>query len=242
MNENHQNTLLSSLHPARMEPYLVETGRNRKKALALYRWHLDLTAAVQTILGVTEVILRNSIDRELQIWNAKQDPSKTSWLLEEPASPLRSLTQGKRVQALHRAHNVQNARLPHHPRHNQPVTHDDVLAQIMFGMWKDILPNHMPNANPNNQGNINRITLWTDAVSKAFPHINDPDGSITFWRVAHLHDLRNRVSHMEPLLNVDVRGIISNDAFALLASIDPVLRDWVSGSNRVPVLLKQRPV
>ena len=84
--------------------------------------------------------------------------------------------------------------------------------------------------------------MWSDAVSKAFPHINDPDGSITFWRVAHLHNLRNRVSHMEPLLNVDVRGIISNDAFALLASIDPVLRDWVSGSNRVPVLLKQRPV
>lgn len=112
----------------------------------------------------------------------------------------------------------------------------------MFGMWKDILPNHMPNANPNNQDNINRLTLWNEAVAQAFPHIEDPDGSVTFWRVAHLHQLRNRVSHMEPLLNVDVQDLITNDAFALLASINPVIRDWASGSNRVPLLLKQRPI
>lgn len=237
-----QSVIISALHPVRMAPYLAETGGNRKKALALYRWHLELTAAVQTVLGVTEVILRNSIDQQLQAWNTQQDPGKTSWLLYEPASPLRSLTQGKRVQALQRAQNVQQSRPPQHPRHNQPVTHDDVLAQIMFGMWKDILPNHMPNANPNNQDNINRLTLWNDAISKAFPHISDPDGSITFWRVAHLHQLRNRVSHMEPLLTIDVQDIITNDAFALLASINPVIREWASGSNRVPLLLKQRPV
>ena len=43
--------IIDALHTARMRPYLDAAHNNEKNALTLYRWHLELTAAVQTVLG-----------------------------------------------------------------------------------------------------------------------------------------------------------------------------------------------
>lgn len=110
----------------------------------------------------------------------------------------------------------------------------------MFGMWKDILPNHAVDANPNELANKNRTRLWQEALSYAFPHAEDPNGKETYWRVFHLHGLRNRVSHMDSLLNVDV-GSHMKDAFDLIESISPDLRSWLSGTSTVTSILRERP-
>lgn len=86
-----------------MRPYLAAAHNNEKNALALYRWHLDLTASVQTVLGATEVFVRNAMDKQLQSWNDTATSGSQSWLLTEPASPLRSLSAGKRKEARDRA-------------------------------------------------------------------------------------------------------------------------------------------
>lgn len=110
----------------------------------------------------------------------------------------------------------------------------------MFGMWKDLLPNHMPNASPKKPENIGRQVLWDQALSAAFAHGDDPDGSVTFWRVAHLHRLRNRVSHMEVLLDTDVQAHM-REVFDLVASISPAAKAWLSGISDVGAVLKQQP-
>lgn len=232
--------VIEGLSLARMRPYLQRCGGNYKETLDLYRWHGELTAAVQTVLGNTEVILRNAIDYQLQIWNQTQRPVVSSWLLEEPAAPLRSLTAAKRKDALRRARAQATHRPGTHPRFSQPVTHDDVLAQVMFAMWRDLLPNHLPDANPDALPNRNRARLWEEALRYAFPHVDDPDGSVTFWRVAHLHRLRNRVSHVEPLLDIDVKAQIS-EAFDLVASINPVIAAWLTGISKVSATLAKQP-
>lgn len=205
----------------------------------LYRWNLDLTAAVHSVLGLTEVILRNAMDQQLQAWNTKETSGLESWLLHEPAAPLRSLTSQKRKEAKRRAENEAQARAKDHPRAGVPVVHDDVLAQVMFGMWKDLLPNHHPEAGDTGP-NRNRKTMWGQALRYAFPNANDPDGEITYWRVAHLHLLRNRVSHMEPLLHTNVAEY-TQEAFALVRSINENVADWVTGISKVSQVLKQRP-
>ena len=145
----------------------------------------------------TDLTLRNSIDTQLQKWNSEKlgQPS-ASWLLEDPARPLRSLTQGKRVEAKKRAQKSADRRPASHFRHGKAITHDDVLAHTMFGMWKDILPNHAPNADPGKTENKNRLTLWKEAVKDAFPRVDDSNGEKTYWRVAHLHDLRLSLIHI----------------------------------------------
>lgn len=239
MNDWRQE-VIEGLSVARMRPYLDRCNGNRKAALNLYRWNGELTAAVQTVLGNTEVILRNAIDSQLQAWNRAQIPGANSWLLEDPASPLRSLTAYKRKNALARANEEDKNRPIEHHRYGQKVTHDDVLAQVMFGMWRDLLPNHLPGANPEEDKNKNRRRLWDEALSNAFPHIDDVNGKVTFWRVAHLHRLRNRISHVEPLINVDVKSAIQ-EAFDLVSSINPSIEQWLTGISQVSDLLKRRP-
>ncbi|BAU95435.1 hypothetical protein N24_1173 [Corynebacterium suranareeae] len=213
---------------------------NKKRALTLYRWSVELTASIQETLGITEVILRNSIDNQLQRWNDNEKGSPTSWLLHEPARPLLSLTQGKRLEAQKRARKSADLCSENHSRSGQPITHDDVLAHTMFGMWKDILPNHGLNADPNKIENRNRRRLWEEAIEMAFSLADDPTGETTYWRVTHLHGLRNRVSHMDSLFNVDVIDII-NDPFALVGSIDPALVDWITGTSTVRSVHSRRP-
>ncbi|WP_296090835.1 hypothetical protein, partial [uncultured Corynebacterium sp.] len=190
----------------------------------------------------TDLTLRNSIDTQLQKWNSEKlgQPS-ASWLLEDPARPLRSLTQGKRVEAKKRAQKSADRRPASHFRHGKAITHDDVLAHTMFGMWKDILPNHAPNADPGKTENKNRLTLWKEAVKDAFPRVDDSNGEKTYWRVAHLHDLRNRISHMDSLLNVDILDI-TKDAFALTESIDPDLATWLTSTSTVSAVHRKRPI
>lgn len=231
---------MDALHRSRMKPYMDEMNQHEKKALALYQWHGELTAAVQEVLGVTEVILRNGMDRALQDWNTARLGRYSSWLLEEPATPLRGLTKRKRGDALRRAVKESGERASGHPRHGAAITHDDVLAQLMFGVWKDLLPNHKPEAG-STADNENRERLWQDALQFAFPNVDDPDGSQVFWLVAHLHQLRNRVSHMEPLLNIDVRQSVK-EAFDLIRCIDTDVANWASGGNRVPAVLKKRVI
>lgn len=229
--------VISALHLSRMQPYLEATHQNQKKALQLYRWNLELTAATQSVLGVMEVVLRNAMDQQMQEWNTLNSGG-ASWLLEPPASPLRSLIADKRSSALSRARKESAARAAGHPRFGAEVTHDDVLAQIMFGLWKDLLPNHALNAGTN-QSNDNRRRMWEECLEKAFPNVQDPDGEETYWRVVRMHRLRNRVSHMEPLLNLNVEEQIK-DAFRIVRSIDHDVANWVSGANKVPGILKSR--
>lgn len=240
MSIDWRGQVIDALSAARMVPYLQRCANNQKRALQLYQWHGELTASVQTVLGNTEVILRNAIDAQLQKWNTTNVPGATSWLLDDPAAPLRSLSASKRKDALRRAKKQASTRLSDHRRYNQPVSHDDVLAHIMFGMWRDLLPNHLPDANPDTRDNQNRMRLWDEALRDAFPNVEDLDGSVTFWRVAHLHRLRNRVSHVEPLLDMDVRAHIQ-EAFDLVASVNPAVAQWLTGTSQVGAVLKRRP-
>ncbi|MGD8166049.1 hypothetical protein ACEXOS_002405 [Herbiconiux sp. P16] len=234
-----RRAVIEALHRSRLQPYLDACRQNERDALQLYRWNLQLTAALQEILSVTEVVLRNAIDRQLRTWNADQLGCERSWLLAEPGAPLRSLISRKRKQAIGAASKALLARAPTHPRHGLTPTHDDVLAQVMFGMWKDLLPNHSPNAGSTTE-NMNREFMWSQAIVKAFPNVPDLTGEDTYWKVSRLHHLRNRVAHMETLIGLDAASL-TKDALTLVRAIDVHTHDWLSGMNRVPVVAKARP-
>lgn len=62
--------------------------------------------------------------------------------------------------------------------------------EVCFGehdvwMWKDILSNHDPDAEPEKRENKNRVRMWEEALEAAFPYVSDPDGETTYWRVVH---------------------------------------------------------
>ncbi|UGT69143.1 hypothetical protein LTT66_02720 [Nocardia gipuzkoensis] len=57
------------LSSPRMAPHLTAASGDRDLALALYQWNLQLAAALQEVLGVVEVVVRNAIDEQLRAWN-----------------------------------------------------------------------------------------------------------------------------------------------------------------------------
>ena len=177
--------IVDRLSDARMQPFLDECGGNCKRALALYGWHAELSSAVKDVLALTEIFLRNAIDKELLAWNARNNGPQ-SWLLDPPPRPLRSIVGSQREKAIRRAQAAVDCRPSSHPRHGCAITHDDVLSHTTFGLWRTLLPNHHPNANHAAPENVGRQVLWNQAIKSAFPNVTDPDGSITYWNVSHL--------------------------------------------------------
>ncbi|MCU1477519.1 MAG: hypothetical protein JWQ64_2212 [Subtercola sp.] len=89
--------------------------------------------------------------------------------------------------------------------------------------------------------NVARQVLWAQALTSAFPHRHgDPDGTILADRVGRLHALRNRVSHMEPLLEVNISAR-HTDVLHVVGSISPEARDWCAGTSRVKQVARTDP-
>lgn len=225
--------VIGYLNKSRLAPYELHS-RDDHETRALYLWNIELSAAFQEVLAITEVALRNAIDDAFGAWNVtKPKPDgqfhPASWL-DDPAAPLMNLTAKTRLEAGRNATKARSKRAHTHPRKNAPISHNDLLAQTTFGVWHNLMPT------PNKKSNTysTRKFLWENALQNAFPHLtNDPHGHATANRVSHLHALRNRVSHMEPLLDVAVENR-HNDILQLLTAIDPALRVWVAGISRVP--------
>jgi hypothetical protein len=105
------------------------------------------------------------------------------------------------------------------------------VAQTSLGTWRYLLPDR----------DRGRQHLWVHAVSGAFPHLpacrSGPDVTSAVDRV---YRLRNRVAHLEPLLDVRrVRGQVES-AYEVAGWIDPELRSWLTGGQRVSTVLKSR--
>lgn len=68
-----EDTVAAHLSAPRLEPYLAAAG-SISGALRMYRWNLELSGAIHESLGVVEVVMRNSIDAQLRMWNRSSPP------------------------------------------------------------------------------------------------------------------------------------------------------------------------
>lgn len=239
------------LSKPRLRPYLDVTD-SVSAAIRLYRWNLELSGAIHESLGLVEVMLRNTIDRQLQTWNqevrSKDDgkPRGKNWV-KEPASPLSSILnpRGKKGQprkstyksAYQRAVKDSNLRDPSHPRYGIKPNHDDIVAHITFGTWVKLLPSKR-DAQTGRIGPGPQRGLWQNALINSFSY--HPDPLVIHHWVNRLYLLRNRVAHVEPLIATDVLSY-HRTAARLLRAIEPRISDWYAGISRIPEVYAKRP-
>ncbi|WP_338857843.1 hypothetical protein WDY80_23920 (plasmid) [Gordonia hongkongensis] len=236
--------VLKYLHAARLGPYKQRCGGSDYSALALHSWNTHMAAAIHEALSPVEIILRNALDDHLASWNERQAPPANDddlytrdWLLR-PARPLAQLaTDGDRKKLQSYAEKSKRHRANSHPRKNAPIEHNDLLSQTTFGFWNGLLPHKHGFERKRRLA----LQLWNEGVKDAFPNLkNDPSGYATADRVRRLHALRNRVAHMENLLDVDIDARY-RDALNLLTSIDGDLYRWFSGISRIRAVNSLRP-
>lgn len=207
---------------------MAATEGNRRNAIRLYQWNIELSGAIYQALHVVEVVLRNAIDTQLCRWNATQiDPTTglprgSDWLLD-PAPLLRRLVRDKELEAARtRAENAIR-------RKQRPVAHADLLAQLSFGTWRFLLPDKDPG----------RKRLWDDSLKGAFPHLDRSTHQFVK-SVDGIYRLRNRVAHLEPLLDTgDIRRQYQNMRM-VLREIDPAVEEWFVSNQRVTAELRNR--
>ena len=213
----------------RFSTYLAAAGGSRTRALDLYEWNAELSAAFLHDLSHLEVGLRNACDRQVA---AATLPGDTHWT--DPATLLtlfpvlmrrdRSIGRARDVNKIARG-NVERARLNATKVSNAPLIPGKVVAELMFGFWTYLF------------ADAQEKTIWVPHLHKALPpgidrnRLNDA--------LAALRDFRNRIAHHENILSgsenerrriIFVIRLISDDAL-----------DHVTANSDVATILAKRP-
>ncbi|MDO5750904.1 MAG: hypothetical protein Q4P78_06850 [Rothia sp. (in: high G+C Gram-positive bacteria)] len=203
-----QEAFLQAMSQPRFEPYLEASNRDFEQAYKLYRWADNVSEAFHTALEYTEVALRNHIDTVLKDSNERYGYT-ADWTLEKNSFPLLYAVLGQKSLKDSRA----RARSSYH--HSDPV-HDDILSQISFGFWHYLIGSKWEQ--PHHQA------LWSTCLHHGFPYLStDPQSNEqrvkTGKQVSRLLELRNRISHRENLLKVNIEHR-RNDILSLLNKLD----------------------
>jgi hypothetical protein len=199
--------IVTHLSSARLSTYTTRCAGDHARALDLYRANARISGTAHTAVHYFEVIFRNALDRQLRTWNHAHHGSE-HWT-HDPAPLLVAALGSDRVEgALRDARRATGER--------RAVTHDDVVAQLSFGVWRYLLPSAR---------NIGKQRLWDEALQHAFPNRRGVRVDQIVRSVSIVYDFRNRIAHHEPIFGLDLRG--KRKAMRdVLNSIGPTARKW----------------
>ena len=177
----------SQLHTAISSPrfnrYLTSCGNNKRRAEKLYRANLRLSQKMYSVIGIFEVVFRNSIDRHFI-------PIKGGLWLED------AVAIGGHLDAVgceDSFHSVQEAI----HKLGKEYTHDRLIAKLTFGFWTY-------------QFSKKEFAASGSTLLDVFP--NRPFGTKQkdiFQDLIRINDIRNRIAHYEPICFDKPTGTIS---------------------------------
>ncbi len=199
------------LSAARFEPFLVASEGDHRRALELYDWHAELSAACFGMVHYFEVLVRNTIDGVLGDGQPQQ-PIKDTWLMDFDVLQPEGIKQV--IVAVERLEK------------GKGITRGRVVAGVSFGFWAGLFSNHYEE-------------LWRHRLRHAFPNGSIMRKNLT-QRMRLLQRFRNRVAHHDCLLGQRI-GDRADDMVLMAGWIDPDAAAWLGDRSRVHALLAARP-
>lgn len=159
-----------ALSKPRLGKYKTACKGDKNKALILYRYNIKLCQKLYGVLGVLEVVLRNSIDDHFRI-----QLSDNNWIDTQATSGFLFSSQNEIFKERDKLVN------------NGKYTHDKLVASLSFGTWTFMFSK---NCYKNSGKTLLRI----------FPHktvgMNQSD---IYRELDRIRLFRNRIAHHEPL-------------------------------------------
>ena len=238
MDFNHR--IERAISSSRLAPYRAQAS-SRENAWALYRWNIELSAAVAPLAADLEVTLRNTIHDQLSAhlgrtdwWAANSlqlDDTTNAMLTEVVKKYQKKIAQGT-------------------------VGPGRVIADATLGVWVQLLSR-------GGHSTLGRAIdyetrLWRPALRFGFStgsftpsgRPRRPSRADVYYRAAIFQRLRNRAAHHEPILN-GIRPQGSNtpvplmdvweQSVELLGWMCPDLADWHRTKGALPMMLRNRP-
>lgn len=206
------------LSAPRFAKYLQATGADRHRAMQLYCWNADISAAFFLTLQFCELAVRNGavevLEKEFgQTWHLNRGFYNT----------LPTLRGGKGYQPRDDVQSLAG-RLP---------TPGKVVAELKFAFWQYLFV----------KGQDAR--LWTPHFAAAFPGY---DQSLTIKQaravmhqdIEHIRRFRNRIAHHEPIFYRNLSEDFSRIR-KLIEWRSPDAAVWLDGAEHVTTLIAQKP-
>jgi hypothetical protein len=205
------------LSTERLGSYLNASGGDLEGAFALYEWNIEASAAAVSLAAMLEVLVRNTLDRQLTAWADVRDVH--DWL---DAAPLDARAQRDIVKARQRA-----------ARGGRQVTHGHIVAELNLGFfWRYLVSRRY------------LTTLWMPNLRQAFPRA---DGKPHEQRrrvesdLEQLLFLRNRAAHHEPIHRRDLLADLRR-CVELAGCIDAEAQTWVASRESVTRVVRKKPI
>lgn len=204
------------LSEPRFRAYLAFCGGDHRRAVALYNWNAEISAAFLEVIYHLEVLMRNAIDHQFP----ESDPiaplsilTPNVWLCD-PAT----LTEEGRERV--------NDAIKRLQREGRRPTRGRVISSLTFGFWQALFSGVYED--------LWRATLW-----KAFPYGTGKRREIANLAGPILH-FRNRIAHHESIFSSNLNEHHTR-ILKLAGIIDAEAEEYIASVSRVEKLLLEMP-
>jgi hypothetical protein len=204
------------LSDARFLAYTQACNGDHGRAVSLYNWNAEISAAFLETLYHLEVLLRNAIDRRFPATGAVCCLSicvHDVWLCD-PAI----LTEESRSKV--------NDGITRLTQERKQPTRGRVIASLTFGFWGALFSGRYED-------------LWRTTLVGAFPNGNGRRRQINELATV-IQRFRNRVAHHEAIFSLDLHRKLEQH-LQLAGIIDTEARTYIQSLSRVEKLLLEKP-
>lgn len=164
----------------RMSRYVQSCGGDTRKAMTLYRYNLQLSQELFTIISCFEIALRNAINKELT------NRLGSEWLKD-------SILPGG-IFSIRNTHKTCEIITKSYQRllHEQSYTHTKLIAEMEFGVWKYMF-------SPVQFNQTGRVLLHVFPNKERSTAETQYNHSYFFNELDKVNTMRNRIAHHEPV-------------------------------------------
>jgi len=216
--EEELHALPDTISPPRFATYLQAMNNDKKAALLLYQWNLQISAALIVPLQVCEVAARNGVVEVLEKVHGPNWPWSNGFIRSLPV-PKNPLHYNPQIDLRGVA-----GRMP---------TAGKVVAELKCAFWEKVFT----------AGQDTR--LWIPHLHSAFPGINSAipiskARADAFDALQKIRKLRNRIAHHEPIFTRNIA-----DDYARIHDViswrRPVAAAWMDKLQDVTTLIPLKP-
>jgi Abi-like protein len=210
-------SLEKTISPARFSTYQRLSGGDAVNALRFYYWNMALGQSLHIPIQSLEVSLRNTIS------NAINSLFGQDWYLQARFKTILTPWAERTLNAAVAQANKESR------RKRKPVAEGDVIANLSFGFWGELLA---PRYNKH---------IWNKKLNIAFPDLPATKNSQNIYNLVHkIIKLRNRISHHEPIISGQLNSLY-NSMLEVTGWICLDTRDWVEHHCDFDTVYNNRP-
>lgn len=200
----------------RFATYLRARANNRERALNLYRWNLEVSAAFMGPLHLCEIAIRNGVSESLETVHGGAWPWTQGFVRSLP-NPQRGYSPQRDLQ---------------NTAHRHPTT-GKVVSDLKFAFWERTLTQRYDQSIWQNQFYVSFSGAPQNVGFAAARQIYHTD-------IRNIRLFRNRIAHHEPVFTRNLQQDLDR-ILKVIQWRNPTASTWLSGIEIASNLIGRQP-